>query len=236
MKRVRFSKDSPSIRRRSILITPQEREKYWHSKKDFAENLKDTKQTLRALRRVNGNVGELDANRFCTRGLEKYWSMPLKLQTRASQITVIRVVLEEQRLQCALGIKDPIGLCEKATPWSDWARQRAQEQALHDQEHVRLQQSQQQQQQQQHAITTTTEVESNHHPQEVVSHSNNNNNNISATITATASCATQQQQQPTMEKQSDPLVQEKPPSPGGGTVSGNWTHHSPLAAFSVLDR
>eukprot|EP00540_Astrosyne_radiata_P008204 CAMPEP_0116843236 /NCGR_PEP_ID=MMETSP0418-20121206/11972_1 /TAXON_ID=1158023 /ORGANISM="Astrosyne radiata, Strain 13vi08-1A" /LENGTH=235 /DNA_ID=CAMNT_0004473959 /DNA_START=24 /DNA_END=731 /DNA_ORIENTATION=+ len=235
MKRVRFSKDSPSIRRRSILITPQEREKYWHSKKDFAENLKDTKQTLRALRRVNGNVGELDANRFCTRGLEKYWSMPLKLQTRASQITVIRVVLEEQRLQCALGIKDPIGLCEKATPWSDWARQRAQEQALHDQEHVRLQQSQQQQQQQ-HAITTTTEVESNHHPQEVVSHSNNNNNNISATITATASCATQQQQQPTMEKQSDPLVQEKPPSPGGGTVSGNWTHHSPLAAFSVLDR
>mmetsp|Transcript_33786 Transcript_33786/g.77943 ORF Transcript_33786/g.77943 Transcript_33786/m.77943 type:complete len:273 (-) Transcript_33786:94-912(-) len=93
---------------------------------------RDRKRTVRALRKVDGDLMSLNHNKYCIRGLESYQSGRFNRALRRQRQSVISGVLEQQSLQRSCGVVNPVALSQIATRQSQWAKRWAMELASID--------------------------------------------------------------------------------------------------------
>lgn len=121
---------------------------------------------MRALRRVRGDERRLDPSKYCSRGLEEYQSIRFCQQLKAHRTCVVRTVLEEQKRQKVLGIRDEETMRRSISCISIWAAERSLDMGSMDQEEAwGIQSNPRQQAQQQQQPKITLPQRSQHHPQ-----------------------------------------------------------------------
>jgi hypothetical protein len=86
----------------------------WYSLKDYNQINRKNQYEIRALKKAVVNETALDEQEYCVRGLEHKLSIQAQLQRQINTFSVIQSVLDEQRRQRELGVKDPTRLAFKS--------------------------------------------------------------------------------------------------------------------------
>jgi hypothetical protein len=82
----------------------------WYQREDFVSFYKERLQTVRALKKAQGDITCLDPSEYCLRGLEEKISTRYGRERRLKQIKIIRMVLEVQAEHREMGVRNPEGI------------------------------------------------------------------------------------------------------------------------------
>lgn len=97
----------------------------WYSKDELAVFKGEKKELIRALKRVNFDLDQIDRNVFHLRGLEPYLSIKYNKYMQKKRTAVMQTVMIEQMNQRGRGIRDAESLRAACSEASAWARERA---------------------------------------------------------------------------------------------------------------
>ncbi len=98
---------------------------FFFQKDELAIFKGEKKDLIRALKRVNFDLDQIDRNVFHLRGLEPYLSVKYNKYMQKKRTAVLQTVMLEQKSQRGRGIRDTESLRVACCEASAWARERA---------------------------------------------------------------------------------------------------------------
>lgn len=105
---VRFS--DPQVKTIDIdYLDEQANNLLWYSNRDLNQIDRKNRFVIRALKKARGNVAAIEkgGDEYCIRGLEHKLSIRAQIERQTNTVCVIQSVLDEQKRQRDLGVKDP---------------------------------------------------------------------------------------------------------------------------------
>ena len=122
-KAVRFAENRNTVLFRHVIES--ELKQSWYQPNDYGGFKKESKSTVEALRQAQGQLCQLDPQRYCIRGLEAHVNNQI-LQLRQTRIrSTVQVVLDQQRSQRMHGMKDENMIGAVSMMFSRQSRQHA---------------------------------------------------------------------------------------------------------------
>eukprot|EP00339_Tiarina_fusa_P010258 CAMPEP_0117063610 /NCGR_PEP_ID=MMETSP0472-20121206/44406_1 /TAXON_ID=693140 ORGANISM="Tiarina fusus, Strain LIS" /NCGR_SAMPLE_ID=MMETSP0472 /ASSEMBLY_ACC=CAM_ASM_000603 /LENGTH=243 /DNA_ID=CAMNT_0004783383 /DNA_START=127 /DNA_END=855 /DNA_ORIENTATION=+ len=104
----------------------------WYSKEQLGNFKDDRKAVIRALKKVNFDLSQIDTTVHQLRGLEAYLSISFNKMMQRKRTEVVHTVLKEQNHQRSNGLYDVEAIRNSSCQVTDWARLRGLELARQD--------------------------------------------------------------------------------------------------------
>ena len=104
VKRVQFA-PTASVRYRSA-ISKDELQSMWYQPRDYMKFDRERRETISAMKHVQGELACLDPEKYCLRGLEQHLSKRQSQERRMNTFRCTRVVLEQQFFLRYAGVSD----------------------------------------------------------------------------------------------------------------------------------
>jgi hypothetical protein len=106
-KTVRFCDDKNTVVYRHL--SNEDLKRAWMNQHDYKAIRLENRNTIVALKKVMGKLHILDSE-YCIRGLETFISILIFGTDRKKKLKIVRLILNEQKIQRAAGIFDPATL------------------------------------------------------------------------------------------------------------------------------
>jgi hypothetical protein len=121
-KRVSFAEDALLY---SSDVTPEEALSGWYTADDYQGFKKGRKDAIRMIKKNGFNIDNIEAEGYCLRGFEPYFSLEINRGIKHARETALRNVLREQQRQMQLGLVDDEAMRTRYAQATQWIRTNA---------------------------------------------------------------------------------------------------------------